>query len=312
MPSLTAKTKYWIYNVEILDITNLNPPDAIEAVDFEDILTERIAELLALMPDDRRDDVIATLKLESEPLTIALQTAAYREMVLIEKMNAKVRAIFLATATKADLEHHGFPWGLERKVIQEADQTATPPTPQVLETDSEYRRRIQMAPQKLSTAGPGGSYVAHALDFDASIKDAATTRPIPGTVRVHVLTRENNGQPPQQLLDGLWAYLDDEKIRPLSDTVETVAATAKAFDLIYQVEYLHRPEIEITKEQVALNIQQLMSDRQMLGKNISLVHLYGAIDVPGVASARVISPVADIVCEKHEYPFVSRVEERPL
>lgn len=296
--------------MDIVDITNLPPPDAIEPLDFETILAERVEELLALVPDDRRQEVEETIALESEPLTIALQNAAYREMLLIAKMNQKIRAIFLATATGTDLEHHGVPWSIKRKVIQEENLEANPPLKRIMESDGDLRRRIQMAPYKLSTAGPSGAYEAHSLDFDKSIKDASTTRPIPGTVRVHILSRNNQGQPTDDLLAGLYDYLSDEQRRPLNDTVQTVAATAKKFELIYEVTYVAKPEIDITKAEVARRIQQLLEQRQMLGRSISLVHIYGAIDVPGVEKARIISPKADVDCTEHEYPMATKVEER--
>lgn len=291
--------------MNVLDLSLLPPPDALLPLDFERLLAERKAELLADLPEAQRPAVAETLSLESEPLNIALQNAAYRELLLRHTINQSILAAFLATATGADLDHHGAAWGLQRHVLQAAQPNARPPVPQQLEADADFRRRIQLAPYKLSNAGTADAYKAHVLDAHGDVKDAASTRPIPGTVRIHVLAHSNDGQASATVLNAVHAHLNQEHIRPLNDRIEVVAATRKAFQLRYQIDYASRPDTPAIQAEIQRRLNDLWPSKHRLGQTVALVHLYGALDVSGVNQARILSPSADIVCQAHEYPWLS-------
>ena len=56
----------------MIDLSQVPAPAVIEELNFETLLAERKAELIAAMPADMQADITATLALESEPLTILL------------------------------------------------------------------------------------------------------------------------------------------------------------------------------------------------------------------------------------------------
>ena len=87
-----------------IDLTQLPPPDVLDYPNFEALLSERKAALIAACPEAIRATIAATLELESEPLTIDLEQSVYREYLLRERINTAVKATFLATATGADLD----------------------------------------------------------------------------------------------------------------------------------------------------------------------------------------------------------------
>lgn len=53
------------------------------------------------------------------------------------------RAVMLAYAAGADLDQLGANSSVERLVITPSDETSLPPTPALMESDTDYRLRIQ-------------------------------------------------------------------------------------------------------------------------------------------------------------------------
>ena len=61
-----------------IDLSRLPAPDVVEPLDYESILAERKAALIALYPEAEQADIAALLELESEPLTKLCEENAYR------------------------------------------------------------------------------------------------------------------------------------------------------------------------------------------------------------------------------------------
>lgn len=96
-----------------------------------------------------------------------------------------------------------------------------------VERDNAYRERISLAPEKFSVAGPKLAYRYHALSAHQNIIDVAVERPDPGIVRVSVLLTD--GKIPA--IDSteialVKKILNDDEIRPLTDTVDVEPAVA--------------------------------------------------------------------------------------
>jgi phage-related baseplate assembly protein len=165
------------------------------------------------------------LELESEPLTKFLQESAFRELLLRQQHNERSRSLMLAYAAGPELDHIGATYYLtQRLVLDEGDPQATPPVSATYESDRDYRRRILLAHDAFSTAGSRESYIYHALGASSDIADVQAVRPIPGRVKVYVMSRDGSGVAEQSLLDVVAAALTDERVRPLSDTVEVASA----------------------------------------------------------------------------------------
>lgn len=295
----------------MIDLNTLPSPDAIEFLNYETILAEKKELLLSIVPNHQVEEVSRTLELESEPLTILLQTYAYDNLVMRQRINEATLATHLASANGTDLEHKGAEWNLERKIIQQADPEAKPPIMQILESDEDYRRRIHLAPHKLSTAGPVFAYIAHALDAHHLVKDAFPTRPVRGTVRMHIMSYNDDGQPEPETIEAVKAYLGDERKRPLTDHVEVVPAISKQTSITYEIEYTGSPQIDVTKAEIQRRLLDLKNEKQKLGITLSRLHIIGALNVLGVERANLISPETDIECASHEYPLVTEITGVP-
>ncbi|ENY0935238.1 baseplate assembly protein, partial [Enterobacter hormaechei] len=129
----------------IVDLSQLAAPDVVEELDYETILSERKATLVSLYPEEQQEAVARTLMLESEPIVKLLEENAYREVIWRQRVNEAARAAMLAYATGADLDQIGANYNVKRLVIMPADDTTLPPTPAVMESDTDYRLRIQQA-----------------------------------------------------------------------------------------------------------------------------------------------------------------------
>jgi phage-related baseplate assembly protein len=118
---------------------------------------QRKTRLIAAMPADIRDQVSATLELETEPLTIELQENAYTEMILRQRINEAAKSNLLAYAEKEDLDNKAADYDVARLLITQADPDAVPPVEAVWESDDRLRLRTRWrwkAPRSQAAAAP--------------------------------------------------------------------------------------------------------------------------------------------------------------
>lgn len=117
----------------IVDLT----PDVVEVLDYETILAERKATLVSLYPEEQQEAVARTLILESEPIVKLLEENAYRGVIWRQRVNEAARAVMLAYAAGSDLDQIGANYNVPRLVITPSDDTTFPPTPAVMESDTD-------------------------------------------------------------------------------------------------------------------------------------------------------------------------------
>lgn len=281
----------------IVDLSQLAAPDVVEELDYETILSERKATLVSLYPADQQEAVARTLTLESEPIVKLLQENAYREVIWRQRVNEAARAVMLAYAAGADLDQLGANSSVERLVITPADETTLPPTPAVMESDTDYRLRIQQAPEGLSTAGSTGAYQFHGRSADGRVADISVISPEPACVTVSVLSRENNGAASDELLAVVRAALNDEDVRPVADRVTVQSATIVDYTIDAALYLYPGPESEPVLSAAKAKLQTYISAQHRLGRDIRKSAIYAALHVEGVQRVELTAPVADIVLD---------------
>ncbi|MEE9683308.1 baseplate assembly protein [Lelliottia amnigena] len=287
----------------IVDLSQLAAPDVVETLDYETILTERKATLVSLYPADQQEAVARTLMLESEPIVKLLQENAYREVIWRQRVNEAARAVMLAYAAGADLDQLGANSSVERLVITPADETTLPPTPAVMESDTDYRLRIQQAPEGLSTAGSSGAYQFHGRSADGRVADISVISPEPACVTVSVLSRENNGTASDELLAVVRAALNDEDVRPVADRVTVQSATIVDYTIDAALYLYPGPESEPVLSAAKAKLQTYISAQHRLGRDIRKSAIYAALHVEGVQRVELAAPVADIVLDDTQASF---------
>lgn len=272
-----------------IDLSNLNAPDAVEQIDYKDILSAMLADLQA------RDDSFSAL-VESDPAWKILEVCAYREMLIRQRVNDASRAVMLAFATGADLEQLGGIFGVTRKTIVEADLVAIPPVLAVMESDSELRYRIQLALEGLSTAGPEGSYLYHSLKSEG-VKDASVVGPPtldPGEVLVTLLGPTGSGAVSAGVIAEVDGILNAEDVRPLTDHVTVQSATITNYAITATIYTYAGPDSSVVLAQAQAAAQAFADSHHKIGYDIALSGIYAALHVPGVQRVVLTSPSANV------------------
>ncbi|EKN4071809.1 baseplate assembly protein [Yersinia enterocolitica] len=289
-----------------IDLSQLPAPLAVEALDYETLLAERKAELIALYPADEQEAIMRTLSLESEPLVKLLQENAYRELVLRQRVNEAAQAVMVAYANGSDLDQLGANNNVQRLVITPANPDAIPPITAVMESDTDFRLRIPQAFEALSVAGPTGAYEAHARSADGRVADASALSPSPACVTVTVLARAGNGEASPELLDIVRAALNDEDVRPVADRI-TVQSAAIVNYQIDAVLYIYPgPEAEPVRAAAQMKLDSYINTQRRLGRDIRTSAIYAALHVEGVQGVELNAPTADVVLDKTQAAYCTR------
>jgi phage-related baseplate assembly protein len=270
-----------------IDLSQLPAPEVVEALDYETILSAMLADLVA------RDPEFSAL-VESDPAHRILEVAAYRELLIRQRVNDAARAVMLPYAQGADLDNLAALYNVRRLLIDAGDPDTVPPIPATHETDAALRRRAQLAPEASTTAGSTGSYVFHGLSASPLVKDVAIASPVPGQVQVTVLSSESDGTADQALLDAVTAALNVENVRPLTDQVAVQAATITTYTIDASLYVYPGPDAEIVRQAAQDAVAQYTTDHHVLGHDITLSGLYAALHQPGVQRVELAQPAASL------------------
>jgi phage-related baseplate assembly protein len=286
-----------------IDLSQLPAPSVVEVIDYEVLLAERKATLVSLFPPEQQAAMARTLTLESEPIVKLLQENAYREVMLRQRVNEAAQAVMVAYAVGADLDQLGANQNVPRLVMVEADAAAIPPVLAVMESDSDYRRRIPQAFEGLSVAGPTGAYEYHARSADGRVADASAISPSPANVTITVLSRESNGEASADLLDIVNAALNDEDVRPVADRVTVQSAAIVDYSIEAALYLYPGPEAEPIRAAAESKLIGYISAQNRLGRDIRQSAIYAALHVEGVQRVELASPAADVVLDKTQAAF---------
>lgn len=288
----------------MIDLSQLPPPDVVEQLSFEAIVAAAKADALT-----RRPELADVLDLESEPVLVLLQACAYRELLLRARINAAARAVLLAYATGADLDHLAALYGVQRLVVDPGDATAVPPVAPTLESDTALRERVQLAPEGFSTAGPADAYRFHARAASGEVLDTSVQAhtPAAGTVTVTVLATTGNGTPSAAVLATVAAALSAEGVRPLGDQVAVRAATIKPWALTAELVLYPGPSSAPVLAAARAAAEAYSAATHRLGHDVTPSGLYAALHQPGVQRVNLTEPAAGITCAAHEAPYCTGI-----
>ncbi|MDZ1464131.1 baseplate J/gp47 family protein [Klebsiella quasipneumoniae] len=274
-----------------IDLSQLPSPTIIEALDFETILIEVKAVMVAAFPEDQQAAVAAALTLESEPLTIIAQAMAYRELLLRQRINEGAAACMLSHATGDDLDNIAANLDTERLVITEATDTADA----VTEGDEALRLRAQAAFEGMSVAGPSAAYEYFARSASGQVSDARATSPSPAEVVVAVLSTEGDGTASAELLAAVAAAVNDEEVRPLGDRVTVQSAEIVEYEIDATLYLYPGPESEPIINAAMASLQAFLADNdKKIGRDIVRSAISAALHVQGVQRVVINTPAADL------------------
>lgn len=258
-----------------VDLSLLAPPGVVETLDYEVILAAMVADLQA------RDPAFSAL-VESDPAYKVLEVAAYRELLLRQRVNDAAKAVMLAFARGADLDQIGANFNVARLVLDPGDPTAVPPVAPTYEADGDYRARIQLSFEGYTTAGSEGSYVFHGLSADAGVKDIQAVSPTPGNVTVYVLSRTGDGTAPPELLAAVTTALNAERVRPMTDNVTVLAASIVGYVIEAELVLYPGPDMEVVRQAAEDALAAYTASIHRIGYDVTLSGVMQALHQPGV------------------------------
>jgi phage-related baseplate assembly protein len=283
-----------------VDLSQLPFPDAVETLTFETVLAEMIADLQTRDPS-------FTAIVESDPAYKVIEVAAFRELLVRQRVNEAIKALCLAYAVGADLDQIGARFNVERLILDEGDPDAVPPVDPTYESDDDFRRRIQLAPEGFSCAGPSGAYKFHALGADADVLDVSVQSPQAGDVLITVLSRTGDGTASAGLLTAVEDALSDEDVRPLNDTVIVQGATIVNYTIEAELEIYKGPDPEVVLAAAQAAAEQYAADAHRCGRDVTLSGVDGALQRPGVHKVNRTSPAAELTISKSEASYCTAI-----
>lgn len=298
-----------------IDLSRLPAPDAIEGLDYDALAADRIDELKSRLT--AAGIVWDVNALETDPLVITEEHAAYYDLNLRARVNDAVLATTLAFATGVDLDHIAAEMGVERKILVPANPNANPPTAAVMEGDESLRRRRQLVVEAFSTAGPAGAYMFFALAAHPHVSDVAVYDPHSelcddGEVLCIVASSQGDGVPTDAVLDSVADTLDArtvnyavtatrtrainrrQKIRPLTDKVLVEACSTLDYTLAIVLKIPYGPAPELVVAEAEKRLAAYLASRRQIGRVISDTAIAAAVHVADATGVAMVDD-ADIV-----------------
>ena len=274
-----------------IDLSQLPKPTIIEELDFETILVDVKALMVAAFPADQQSAVAAALGLESEPLNIIAQAMAYRELLLRQRINEGAAACMLSHSTGDDLDNIAANLDTERLTITPATDTADA----VMEGDEALRLRAQAAFEGMSVAGPSAAYEYFARSASGKVADVKASSPAPAEVVIAVLSTEGDGTVSPELLADVAEAVNDEEVRPLGDRVTVRSAEVVDYEINATLYLYPGPESEPIINAADASLQKfLKQNNKKISRDVARSAISAALHVQGVQRVVINSPANDI------------------
>ena len=265
-----------------IDLSKLPAPAIVEELDYEAIFQAMLGDAKNRIA--AAGGVLDVGNLESEPLVIGLQAAAYRERRPRPGVHGGGKGVLRHCSLGTNLDHLGAYLGTVRKDGEE---------------DDDFRARIQLAIEAFSTAGPYGAYRYHALSAHADVRDVAVLGPEssevdPGQVGIWVLSRVGNGAPEAELTDAVYDACNAEDVRPLTDQVLVYPAEITNYQVDVTIKVPRGPDAETVAELARQRLGAYVTARHGLGLPVTVAGVIAAAMAPEVVDVDVSSPADDI------------------
>lgn len=320
------------YGYTAVDLSRLPSPAVVESLSFESILADMLTDLQVRMAESGQP---FTALVESDPAYKVLEVCAFRELLLRQRVNDAARAVMLPYALDSDLDNLGALMDVLRLTLAPADSLHN--VPATMESNTDYRHRIQLSPKGFSVAGPDGAYVFHALSADAGVLDASAIGPKPDDIRaiissvmaannapaalmsamntaldaavwpgevvVTVLARAGDGTAGADLLAKVATSVSADDKRPLTDHVTVKSAQIVPYDVKATIYTFAGPDSSIVMAEAHKHLDAYVADCHRLGRDVTMSGLYAALHVNGVQRVEFTSPTANIVISSTQASF---------
>ncbi|WP_099863704.1 baseplate assembly protein [Pararhizobium haloflavum] len=267
-----------------IDLSKLPKPNIIEEVDFEEILAEIEADLVARFPQ-----VAPVLQTESAIVKKLIQAYATREMLMRLRINDATRAVLAPLSSGADLDVIAARQGLQRLVVTPAVGT----TPAVMESDDRFLIRY-MASFDRQSAGSAGLYVSEAMKAWPQLHDVRVNG-----FQVHGRRGDTDiviigpaGAAPTEVERALVsAAVRAPGVKPEAVSVAVIAAKRVEYAVDMVLVVRDGPDASVVMQEAEARIRAAGDARTKIGEEIPPGYLVGAAFGPSIISVRDLAPV---------------------
>lgn len=253
------------------ELASLPTPAVIETLSFETIFTELQTEFQSRYPN-------YSALLASDPAMKLLEVAAYREVLLRNRINAAAKASLLAFATGSDLDHLAAFYCVTRLTE---------------ETDEALRLRTRQRIIGFANAGGAAHYRYWALSASPEVADVEVDSPEPGRVRISVLAKGEEQTVSNAVLNAVRAVVLRDDIRVLTDTVEVVAAELMPVTVHARLWLYPDAPLE-TLAAIQAVFTSTLAAYAGLGWDLTRSWIVGQLQRAGVHKVDLLSPSTDI------------------
>ncbi|MFW5988625.1 MAG: baseplate assembly protein [Desulfosudaceae bacterium] len=160
------------------------------------------------------------------------------------------------------------------------------------ESDDNFRERIRLAPEKYSSAGARLGYKYWAMEAHQDILDVSVLSPEPGEVEIYVLMKDGE-LPDQEVLDDVDEQVNEDRRRPLSDSVNVQAPEQAEYDL--DITYYISTEDATRAKSIQSAVEDAVSEyrkwqRERIGRDINPSELIRRVQQAGAKRVEVDAP----------------------
>nr|WP_253308984.1 baseplate J/gp47 family protein [Rickettsia endosymbiont of Ceutorhynchus assimilis] len=237
----------------------------VEKLSYEEIFSRMKEELV------RRDESFTGL-VESDPAMKILEVAAWRELLLRQRINEAVKSNLLKFATVDNLAEF---YGVERQKEEE---------------DERFRKRVKAKIVGWSIGGSKEHYRYHALSADRRVKDALVESKVPGSVEISILSTELSIAS-EELLEIVKKQVTRDDIRVLTDTITVAGCNIMEIDIHSRIS----TNYIISEEEVKKQFIKKFEGSKRLGWNVTRSWIIANLFVDGVENVELIEPKEDVV-----------------
>lgn len=269
-------------------LAGLPAPAVVEEVDYEVILAQLEADLIALFPA-----IAPILALESSATKKNLEAVSYREMLVRTRINDAARANLLKFASGDDLDHVG--------------ANSQPAVARMLgEDDERFRVRILLAGMARNT-GSFERYKLIAMNASIDVRDALSYRVgRDPTINVAVLAAGPTGIAPGSLLATVREAMDLPGNRMVNGPVVVRSAVTAVVNITASLVLTQgTPTTALVNAEAVL--RAAWEAEGGLGRDLTRDWIKARLMIAGVYSCAVSAPASDCIMPPYEAASIGAV-----
>ena len=183
-------------------------------------------------------------------------------------------------------------------------------------SDAEFYSLLRSSMDAYSTAGPVGAYIYHAKRVSTEISDVIATSPVPGEVKIYVLTNDGK-KATEELKKAVLEACNADTVRPLTDKVSVEDPDEQEYniDLTYYLPSEAKDSSSVIQAAVEAAVDRFVAWQSgKLGRDINPSRLISDLMETGIKRVDVREPVFTVLKDgsKKDVPELAKLGERTV